>query len=309
MVATVILAIANGVPQEKSDNQIGVDLYFLNEVYLRLEPETRLVDSADGMEMTKQVFDMLYEGPLSGALTRVMPRFNETIELKLVTRENSDERFLEIQMPKEYETLSPSEEQLLRSSIVWSMTELDFIKGIKFYIGDTELLKTDGEPMGFQNRGNVVVNPRITPEKVDTETVTLYYFNEDKKALDAEERVIFVNPDQPIEKFVVEQLIAGPRNARLVASVPPETKIKGDVKTEDGVCYINLSGDFVLKNAAGGDAPVLSVYAIVNSLTELIGVNKVQILIDGEKLDNFKGSVNLSMPLERDDALIAGYGT
>jgi germination protein M len=302
-------AVFRGVWDTNADTggDVRVDLYFLNQATLSLEPETRYIYSEDDTEMTRKVFDMLYGGPLSKKLTRTIPRFDEIIELKLVMRENPGDDFLEIQFPEAYADITPGEEQLLRSSLVWSMTELDFIKDVKIYIGSEELLKTDGEPMGYQNRTNVIINPLITPEKVDTETVVLYFFDEEKKTLLPEERIIFVNPDQPIEKYIVEQLIAGPRNGGLTASVPAETKIKGDIKTEDGVCYINLSGDFAARNTMGGETPVLSVYAVVNSLTELSDVNKVQILIDGEKIDSFKGALNLSMPLERDDAFVSQY--
>jgi len=49
---------------------------------------------------------------------------------------------------------------------------------------------------------------------------------------------------------------------------------------------------------------VLTIYSIVNSLTEINSVKKVQFLIDGEKISDCKGHLDFSKPFERNEALI-----
>ena len=48
----------------------------------------------------------------------------------------------------------------------------------------------------------------------------------------------------------------------------------------------------------------MTVYAIVNSLTELDDIKKVQFLIDGQKVENY-GSVIFSEPFERNENIVA----
>ena len=95
----------------------------------------------------------------------------------------------------------------------------------------------------------------------------------------------------------MEQLIAGPESKDLFPTVPPETKIR-DVKVVDGICYVDLSMEFVTKHGGGSSGEAFTIYSIVNSLTELSNINKVQFLIEGEKLDEYKGDFDFGKPFE-----------
>ena len=55
--------------------------------------------------------------------------------------------------------------------------------------------------------------------------------------------------------------------------------------TKDGICYVNFDSNFLtVVNNVNLD---IEIYSIVNSLTELQGVNRVQILVDGDVPDVF----------------------
>jgi germination protein M len=153
------------------------------------------------------------------------------------------------------------------------------------------------------NRDNVVNNPVINPEKIDRQKVVLYFTDSDKKELFPEERSIEIKQSQTAEYQIVEQLMSGPVDSSLKGCMPQGAKIK-DIKTEDGICYVNLTSEFVNNIGNGGDTEKLAIYSIVNSLTELNNVNKVQFLIEGEKISNYKGSYDFSKTFERDESLI-----
>ena len=48
----------------------------------------------------------------------------------------------------------------------------------------------------------------------------------------------------------------------------------------------------------------MTVYSIVNSLTQFEDIEKVQILIAGEEIETLAGHMDLAYPLERDESLI-----
>ena len=198
----------------------------------------------------------------------------------------------------EYHEMKGGKEVICRSSIVWTLTELEFVKYVRITVEGKELTKVNGEPIGLMNRKNVVIDPVISPESKRHETVKLYFSNEDATELVAEEREIEISRNQPREKCVMEQLIKGPRTKGLYATVPPETKLLDITVTEDGVCYVNLSSDFVSKHSGGSTGELLTVYSIVDSLTDLYDIDKVQFLIEGEKMDEFKGHLDFSKPFE-----------
>jgi germination protein M len=48
----------------------------------------------------------------------------------------------------------------------------------------------------------------------------------------------------------------------------------------------------------------MTINSIVNSLTELTGIKKVQILINGTKVDTLAGHADLSQALSRNESII-----
>ena len=95
----------------------------------------------------------------------------------------------------------------------------------------------------------------------------------------------------------------GPENNNLEAIAPKETKIY-DIKTDKDICYISLSDDFLNINKLDLDDQKFAVYGIVNSLTELENINKVQFLIETEKIDKKNLIFDLTKPFERNEKII-----
>ena len=65
----------------------------------------------------------------------------------------------------------------------------------------------------------------------------------------------------------------------------------------EGVCYVNLGESFRNQNAEVNEEIVL--YSIVNSLTELPGVSKVQISVNGSTDGKLRYTYDLSKMYER----------
>ena len=80
-----------------------------------------------------------------------------------------------------------------------------------------------------------------------------------------------------------------------------DTKILG-ITVKDGICYLNLSEDFLTVVYPVTEDVIL--YSLVNSLTELPNVNKVQISIDGNTERYFGDHINLESLYERNLELL-----
>lgn len=195
-----------------------------------------------------------------------------------------------------YHRMKQTEEVICRASLVWTLTSLDFIDGVVLTVEGTPLRNHQGQEFGPMNRSNVVIEPGISAETTEYAILTLYFANETGTDLITEERVVEVNANQTREKTILEQLIAGPTELSSQPTVPVETKLKDITTTNDGICYVNLSQDFVNKHAGGKMAEQLTIYSIVNSLCELDHIDKVQFLIEGKKVDRFKDDLELKTP-------------
>ena len=143
------------------------------------------------------------------------------------------------------------------------------------------LLDRKENAVGWMNAEQFIDNDGNEINTYEEARIRLYFADESGTKLIAADREKHYSTNTPLERFVVEELIAGPsgRVEGLYPSINPNTKIV-NVMTKDGICYVNLDENFLaVVNNVSTD---VSVYAIVNSLVELSNINKVQILINGE---------------------------
>ena len=98
-----------------------------------------------------------------------------------------------------------------------------------------------------------------------------------------------------IEKDVINRLIQGPFEDEYFRTLPANLQVIS-ISVKDKICYVNFDSSF-LTDALSIDGNLI-VYSIVNSLTELPDVQRVQIMVDGDSNIVFR-DISLSSPLER----------
>ena len=98
------------------------------------------------------------------------------------------------------------------------------------------------------------------------------------------------------EKLVMEQLLEGPDTPGLKAAIPTGTKLV-NVSVVDGVCYVSLDETFRNQDYSVTEAVVF--YSIVDSLSELPTINKVQISVNGDTSGVYRDNFHLSDMYER----------
>jgi len=134
----------------------------------------------------------------------------------------------------------------------------------------------------------------MTEEQERQTIISLYYTNTETKTLMPEARVIDVKKllENPY-KMLVELLIEKPKNEKLESSIPEGTKVNNAVLKNNTV-ELDLSKEFIENQNGDAEKASLSIYSIVNTLTELNEVNSVKILIDGEENKKFN-NIELSL--------------
>ena len=161
----------------------------------------------------------------------------------------------------------------------------------------------------FSNKGNdEKILKEITPEEEISEdqerkTMILLYFKDKQTGeLSKEIRIIDVKKltENPY-KILVEMLMEGAENENLETIIPLGTKIN-DIYIKGDIVYIDFTKEFIENHIGGLDNENITIYSIVNTLTELNEVNFVKILIEGEEGKAFKdGNMNFIEPFERNN--------
>lgn len=139
------------------------------------------------------------------------------------------------------------------------------------------------------------------PDKTRYE-LKLYFGNTQNNSLVIENRVI-ITDDLIEEKVIIEELIKGPRNKTLTPSIPPETQLLS-IETVNNICYVNLTSGFLEIYRWEKMNEAITIWSIVNSLTELPHIDAVQILIEGNREEVFESFYSLKNPLYRNEQLL-----
>src|SRR5690606_19439624 len=89
----------------------------------------------------------------------------------------------------------------------------------------------------------------------------------------------------------------------LSPSIPPATTVRS--LSIDGETLTVDFGDEIVRDHSGGSAgEIITVYSVVNTLTELPGVRWVAWRIDGRTVESLVGHLDLSRPIGRNDDVV-----
>ena len=207
-----------------------------------------------------------------------------------------NEQILELTFNEEYMELNRSAEVLLRASVVQTLVQIPEVKYVSFYIGDEPLKSSSGNAIGMMCTEDFAQNTGSSLKSYQETDLKLYFADKEGTKLILEKRSqVHYNINTSIEKLIVEQLMKGANSDKKSATIPSTVKLLG-VSVKDGICYVNFDSAFLTDGY--NQKPEVAVYSIVNSVIANGNVTKVQILVDGSNDVKFKGTVDLSEPLE-----------
>mgnify|MGYP002274225196 FL=1 len=218
-----------------------------------------------------------------------------------VTDYSLDGVMLSIHFDADYSSMTEVEEVLCRAAVVLTMTQIPGVDCVSFYVADAPLTDIRGNIVGSMNQDSFIENPGEQINSSQKATLKLYFSNKAGTRLVPETREVHYSSNISLEKLVMEQLIEGPRKSGLLATIPSETKLI-TITVVDGVCYVNLDEMFLNQNQEISEPVVL--YSIVDSLTELTGIDKVQISINGDTSGKCRYTYKLSKMYKADDRLV-----
>lgn len=128
--------------------------------------------------------------------------------------------------------------------------------------------------------------------------VNLYFSDSQAMYLVSEKRKI--PQTTSLAKQVVDELIKGPASSDLYSTIPEDTRVN-EVYIADDIVYVDLSEEVFKNHPGGSSGELMTVYSIVDSLTEISPIKGVQILVEGNERNSLVGHVDISMPLLRDE--------
>ncbi len=291
IICTMMLA---GCTAEKKSPE-GTVVYYLNKDATSIVPVNAQI-TGDGPEIRVEEFlAKLEEVPESVDLRRTIP---ENVKILSYTL---DRKQLYLDFNTEYLNMDKATEVLVRAAIVKTMIQVEEVSFIGIRVAGEPLKDTKGTAIGLMNENTFLDNMGSEENATKIVNFNLYFANKEGDKLKNQSVVVEYNANLAVEKVAVEQLIAGPTEEDVYPTIPKDTKVVS-VTVKDGVCYVNLDTGFT---AQGYDVlGTVTIYSIVNSLTELPGITSVQILVNGETSINYKGNISLETIFQKNPEIV-----
>ncbi|MGN0203135.1 MAG: GerMN domain-containing protein [Coprococcus sp.] len=192
---------------------------------------------------------------------------------------DKDSRTLSLYFYEEYNQMSKTSEMLVRAAIVKTLTQFSgIIDYVSFNVGGEWMADEEGNTLRMKN-ADYISEITSNLDHLEDANLCLYFASEDGSGLIRTYTTLKYYDTAPMAAVVLDALLRGPTVEGCCPVLSANTQVK-NVYVKEGVCQVDFNQGFLEK--IGDQDFKLNVYGVVNSLTELKDVDKVQITVDGQ---------------------------
>lgn len=267
-------------------------IFYLNTAMTRLAPQDYETKTTDQDALVKELLDQFMVVPKD---LDSQAALSDKVSL---TKYQKEDVVLYLYFDAGYgsrSNMNASREILCRAALAKTLTQIPGIEYINIYVGDQPLLDGQGNPVGMMT-GSDFVESISDVNAFEKSELVLFFADETGEKLVREERSVVHNVNTSLEKLIIEELIKGPEQEGNYRTLTSDTKLL-NVSVNENICYVNFDSAFL--NNAIEVKEYIPIYSIVNSLSELTSVNKVQISVNGSADVMFRDAISLNTTFER----------
>ncbi len=267
----ILLSLLSACASDSQTLKHGsVEVYYVSAESYEKAGAYIISKSYDNIEGSRSAIDlameMIAKDDESGSYVSALKN-GVTIQSYLVMDAN-----LIVHLSGEYNTLNDIDKTALKTCLVLTACEIDGINSVSL-VSSGQLLEkrltaddfivSDNEASEFERR------------------IILYFPDSNNNFLQAEPRVLTVGQEKNLAAYIIDELIKGPHEQELHSIIPMGTKVNS-IDIQNDVCTIDLSSDFVEHKSKTAAGERMTIYSIVNTITELDEITNVRFTINGE---------------------------
>ena len=294
-----LLCLGCGRESEQNGTDSGYTIYYLNASGNQLVGNPYEPQAGDQETLVQELMAALNTVPTDLECQSAIPSQVEKMSFRV------EANVLHLYADANYALMDSVKEILCRAALTKTLTQIPGIDYLTIYCAEQPIMDGAGNPVGMLAASDFVDSIRDVNSFEKTE-MTLYFANETGDMLVAEKREVMRSTNTSVEKLIVEQLIEGPKGIGRFATMPKDVKLLS-VSVNETVCSINLDAAFL--NNTLEVKEYIPIYSIVNSLSELSTVSRVQIRINGSEDAVFRDLIPLSTVFVRNYDYIVGGKT
>lgn len=296
LLVAVMLLGACSKDDKKTENTY--DIYYVNKAGTKLVTAEYQAKSSDTSRLVGELIEAMRTDTSEVGYVKAIPEFVN------ITKYEIQDKIAYVTFDSSYSNMEKSAEILCRAALVMTLTQITGIDYVNIYINEQPLMGSDSIPVGSMKASDFVDNSGAAINSYQNAVVTLYYANETGDKLIAYTVEGIYSNNVSMERYVVEQLMKGPDTKGMYRTIPDSVKLVS-ITTKDGICYVNFSKEFLTDSLDVSDE--VTIYSIVNSLSEFSYINKVQISVNGETNVMYHESISLEKEFDRNLDLVEKY--
>ena len=239
----------------------------------------------------KGLMEVYLQGPVSSELISPFPKDLQLLDTQILPGE------ITLTFNDSLSSLSPAGLRVAAGCIARTLWEYGGYETV-ILKAQTQLLDEKDRlvlyPEEFVLRDRNVGQPNIQ--------MRLYFADAQERFLIEEQRTEPVDGDVSLPEYILRSLIAGPQSEQLQPTIPEGTALL-DVSVLDGTCFVYFSSEFWQNRPKQQLEERMTVFSVVNSLTQLEEINSVKIVAEGEPGERYL-YLDLSEPFVEDKSLI-----
>ena len=280
------LLLAGCSPADNDKNEPSVDVYYL----------TAEGGLDSGSAVGRVTYTAAHRGDLlHEALVRLAEDPDEKTKMQSafppdlhINTYSLDGREITIDLSETYQTLTPVQKTLVRCCLVMTLCSMEEV--------DRVTITVEGKTVETGLTLEILLWESAAQSEYQTE-LELWFPARDGSCLLSERRQLTIAQDKPLAEYAAEELLRGPQRSD-AAPAAPEGTVLLSVHISGDTCTVDLSEAYYSGRPVSPRDERLMIYALVNTMTSLPGVDLVQITVEGRRLAEYV-YIRLSEPLPR----------
>lgn len=281
-------------PKEKYK---GYYIYCIDTSEANLMAEKFKAKSKGGINLVDEFIKAIQKEPKQYTMKKAMP---DNVKIDDYTLQSGGE--LTLYLSSAYGNYSGVDELLRRAAIVKTLCQIPQVNAVQIYVAGQPLSDSNSKAVGFMTAETFIDNTGGVSDYKRKASINIYFASEQGKNLISVPVNIKYDATIPLEQVAIQQLMKGPKSIsgvaknNLLATIPEDVTLN-KITVKDQTCYIDFSKNFmnVRKNITSN----VAIYSVVNTLTELPNINKVQFSIDGEQISFFNDTLRFDTVFSR----------
>lgn len=285
-----LVAFLWGCGNNKVSEEKGIFVYYTNKDGTKIEQEEYSLQETNTRECIGELLDKLHNNGEKKEHLGAIPQ-KVTIRGYDIT-----DGIALVDFTESYTEMNTQRELLCRAAVVLTLSQIKDVDYVAFTINDRPYSRKDGVVVGNMKASDFVADLGGGNNIFATSDFKLYFANQ--KGTKLKEYVLLdtIYGEKSKEQFIVEQLIKGPEKKGYMATLSPNLELIS-VVTANNICYVNFADNFATEQSKVSNQ--LVIFSIVNSLSELTDVHKVQISINGDSVLKYHDDISLTEPFVR----------